>query len=153
MIWGLAGVVVLTAGALVALSVRNEYIAAFIAMGVLGGLAWHFGRCRHRGPLGLLPPTHDHDGTIIPARWFCDACGKTWPAVFERDQRPVVRFAGYDETKATAAARRAEDLVRKQRALAMRRAGIGATAQARRARPRPDPAEVVPIHSTRRFGP
>jgi hypothetical protein len=122
---------------------------------VVAGLAaavWRFGRCHHPGPLGLLPPTHEHDGTLRSAHWFCDACGRSWPAVFERTQRPIARFVGYDASKAEAAARRASDLLKRQRALAVKRSGITQRKPARR-RPqmRPEPAPVVQIHG-RRFG-
>jgi hypothetical protein len=147
------GFIVLVVGAM---TIRQAGAGGWIIIGAVGALAltaWQFGRCRHRGPLGLLPPTHDADGQAQPARWFCDACGKTWPAVFEREQRPIARFVGYDESKATAAARRAEELARKQRALAMRRAGIVPAAPAQRRQPSRPEAEVVPILRKRRFGP
>jgi hypothetical protein len=138
---------------LVVLAVLVASVAAFATgtwgfalaavVGVLG--FWQFGKCHHAGPLGLLPPTTQSDGSTVPARWFCDACGKTWPASFEHDQRPVPRFHGYDPTKAVNAAKRAEDLARRQRALAVKRAGLEPP-------PRPkshiDAAEVVAI---RRF--
>jgi hypothetical protein len=148
-----AGVLVLIAGAM---AIRQAGAGGWVIAATIAALAvtaWQLGRCRHRGPLGLLPPTHDDDGHAQPARWFCDACGKTWPAVFEREQRPIARFVGYDESKATAAARRAEELARKQRALAMRRAGIVRVPAARREQPRRHEAEVVQILHKRRFGP
>src|SRR5215216_2402767 len=85
---------------------------------VLGFLAARLGRCHHSSP-GLLPPTTQDDGTRLGARWFCDSCGHTWPAGFERDTRPVVRYQGYDESKAIAAARRADTLAKQQRGLAL----------------------------------
>jgi hypothetical protein len=101
---------------------------------------WRSAWCRHAGPLGLLPPVANADGTRSPARWFCDHCGKTWPATFEREQRPVLRFVGYDQSKAPHAARRAEALERRQRVLALRRAGFAPE----RRRPERE-AEVVPM--------
>ena len=80
--------------------------------------------CRHPGPLALLPPTTDFTGVRQPARWYCDHCGKTWNAVFERSQTPVQRFTGYDEAKAVGAAKRAAELVDRRRALALDRAGL-----------------------------
>jgi hypothetical protein len=139
--------------ALVVLAVLVASVAAVatgtwgFALAALVGVFgfWQFGKCHHAGPLGLLPPTAQTDGSTVPARWFCDACGKTWPASFEHDQRPVPRFHGYDPTKAVNAAKRAEDLARRQRALAVKRAGLEPP-------PRPksnvDAAEVVAI---RRF--
>ncbi len=123
-----------------------------VAVAALAATAWRVSRCHHPGPLGLLPPTHEADGSTVPARWFCDGCGKTWPAVFEREQRPIARFVGYDQSKATAAARRAEELTRRQRTLALRRAGIVTTTTGAR-RPVPREAQVVPILRKRRFGP
>lgn len=142
--------ILLVAGA----AIRQAGAASWVIVGAIAVLAlaaWQLGRCRHPGPLGLLPPTHEPDGSVVPARWFCDGCGRTWPAVFEREQRPVARFVGYDQTKATAAARRAEDLARRQRALALRRAGI-VTAATNGRRSVARGAEVVPILRKRRFG-
>ena len=80
--------------------------------------------CRHSGPLALLPPTTDFTGARQPARWYCDRCGKTWEAVFERSQTPIQRFTGYDEAKAVGAAKRASELADRRRALAVDRAGL-----------------------------
>jgi hypothetical protein len=92
---------------------------------VLLGLAvLAFGRCWHRQPLALLPATTDLHGDMLPPRWYCDQCGAEWPAVFERDQTPIQRFTGYDESKAVSAARRAEHLQDRRRALALERAGL-----------------------------
>ena len=102
-------------------------------------------RCHHPGPLGLLPPTTADDGTRLPARWFCDVCGQEWPANFEREHKPVTRFEGYDESKARTAARRADELYKKQQAMALRRAGV-----TRRPRTERPAAEVVAIEPLRR---
>jgi hypothetical protein len=135
------------------LQIRPRVLGVMLSIATFAALAWQFARCRHSGPLGLLPPVHDETGALVPARWYCDRCGKSWPAVFERDQQPITRFAGYDESKAPAASRRADELARRQRALAMRRAGIATGLSAeRRAAARPDPAAVVPIGQARRFG-
>jgi hypothetical protein len=122
----------------------------FVLAAVVGGVGvFWLGQCRHPGPLGLLPPTTEADGSAVPARWYCDSCGKTWPAEFDHGHPPVRKFDGYDPTKAVTAARRADDLARRQRALALRRAGLEA---ARPAKPQPefhpDTAEVVEL---RRF--
>ena len=131
----------------------RRFWGVLLSIGTFVAAAWQFARCRHSGPLGLLPPMHDETGALVPARWYCDRCGNSWPAVFERDQQPITRFAGYDESKAPAASRRADELARRQRALAMRRAGIATGLSAeRRAAARPDPAEIVPIAKRRRFG-
>ena len=106
-------------------------------------------RCFHPGPLGLLPPVTLKDGTRTPARWFCDRCGTSWPANFDREHRPIPRFEGYDESKATHAAKRADDLYKRQHAMAVKRAGYTGRREAA-ARPpveAPDraPAEVVSL--------
>ena len=80
-------------------------------------------KCHHRGPLGLLPPMADPSGQRIPPRWYCADCGRSWPANFERQQTPIQRFSGYDESKAVSSARRAVELESAQRVLAVRRAG------------------------------
>ena len=116
-----------------------------IGAGAAGLAIWRFGRCHHSGPLGLLPPSKDDNGSTIPARWFCDSCGQSWPAMIEHGHPPVQRFEGYDPSKAVNAAKRADDHARRQRALAMRRAGLGAP---RAPRPRHDAAPIVAI---RRF--
>ncbi len=95
---------------------------AFAAVGAAG--LW-LAACRHPGPLALLPPVVEADGQRLPARWCCHECGKSWPAAaLEDSTAPVPRFAGFDEKKATEAARRAVDLERRQRELAVRRAGL-----------------------------
>jgi hypothetical protein len=147
------GLMVLAGGAWALLQIRPRFWGVLVSIGAVAAVMWQFARCRHSGPLGLLPPVHDETGALVPARWYCDRCGKSWPAVFERTQQPVTRFAGYDESKAPAASRRADELARRQRALAMRRAGIATGLSAeRRAAARPDPADIVPIVQGRRFG-
>ncbi len=113
--------------------------------GAVGLAIWQFRRCHHPGPLGLLPPSKDDSGSAIPARWFCDACGRSWPAKIEHGHPPVQRFEGYDPSKAVNAAKRADDHARRQRALAVRRAGL---VTPRQPRPRHDSAPIVAI---RRF--
>ena len=105
---------------------------------------WRSAWCRHPGPLGLLPPVTNTDGTRSPAHWFCDRCGKTWAASCEREQTPILRYDGFDQSKAPHAARRADELERRQRTLALRRAGITPN----RRRPARE-AEVVPMMSLR----
>jgi hypothetical protein len=118
----------------------------------LGGLAvWWFGRCHHPSPLGLLPPTTDAEGNRQPARWFCGACGVSWVAEFNRDSEPIRRFDGFDGSKAKDAARRADELERRQRALAVRRAGLDPAATQRPLRARAtNGASVVPIRQPHR---
>jgi hypothetical protein len=107
-----------------------------------------FSRCRHPGPLGLLPPVMGDDGERRPARWFCEACGRTWPAQDHRGAAPVARFEGYDQAKAVEAAKRADDIDRRRREIAMERGSHLVTArpvQAKRERaPRP-----IEIHDRR----
>jgi hypothetical protein len=136
----------LIGAAVAAVSAARTGAWGFALAAVAGGVGvWQLGRCRHGGPLGLLPPTTSLDGAQVPARWYCDACGRTWPAVFEHGHPPIRKFDGYDQTKAVKAARRADDLARRQRALALRRAGYET---APRPKLNPDAAEVVAI---RRF--
>ncbi len=98
--------------------------AAAVAAAAGGAVLYWLGRCRHSGRLGLLPPTTNADGTRTPARWYCDNCGRSWPAGLEHDSTPVVRFTGYDQTKLPAAARRAAALEKQLQSLAVRRAGL-----------------------------
>lgn len=126
-----------------------------VLLACAGAIAWRLSLCPHPGPLALLPATQDIDGAPLPARWYCDACGQTWAANFERDQTPVRKFTGYDESKAVHAAKRAAELADRQRALALQRAGLRPTAK--KGRPvrepvlAPDAADVVPIGQGRRF--
>jgi hypothetical protein len=122
---------------------------------VMMTIAWRLSGCRHTGPLGLLPATTDFQGTRLPPRWFCDACGKTWTAHFEYESAPIPRFRGYDASKAVRSAKRAADLAERQRALAIQRAGLRpAPKKARALReavPSVEPADVVPIGQGRRL--
>jgi hypothetical protein len=129
-----------------------------LGLAVVGAFAWRLSTCPHDGPLALLPSTTDLDGTPLPPRWFCDQCGQTWAANFEKEQTPVRKFTGYDESKAVNAARRASELADRQRALALQRAGLRpAGSAAKKAKPAPQPAlaadtaDVVPIGQGRRF--
>jgi hypothetical protein len=119
-VWGLAASI-----AAIAVAIAAPVVAAGV-LGVAGlGLGIYLiGRCRHPGPLGLLPPTVAADGTRTPAQWYCDACGRSWPAGLESDRSPVVRFTGYDESKLPASAERAAALDRQRHALAVKRAGL-----------------------------
>jgi hypothetical protein len=101
--------------------------ATAVAVAAGGAALYWLGRCRHSGRLGLLPPTTDADGTRLPARWYCDACGRSWPARLEHDTAPIVRFSGYDQSKLPAAARRAAALEKQRQSLAVRRAGLAST--------------------------
>ena len=78
------------------------------ASGVAG---WCF-KCRHPGPLGLLPPVDEANGDRTPARWYCDRCGHAWPAGIDHGKPPV------------GAAKRPDELSVRQRDLAVRRAGL-----------------------------
>lgn len=91
--------------------------------GVGAGL-WWLGRCHHPRPLGLLPPTWNDYGERQHAQWFCAACGKTWAVQMDRNEAPVQRFTGYDESKAPEAARRATALEARRREMAVLRAGL-----------------------------
>jgi len=109
--------------------------------------------CRHPGPLGLMPPIDDGAGGRTAAQWFCDRCGKSWPAGLEHEDHTIQKFSGYDESKAVAARKRADDLLKRQRTAAVGRAGQAA-------KPKPDPPTTpdvkrkgpVPIHDRRRAG-
>lgn len=134
---------------MVALMTTGTYrLAMIVPLAAAAAVVWRVWQCHHPGPLGLLPPTFESDGTRVPARWFCDACGASWPANFERDQQPVRKFEGFDEAKAVSAARRADELFRRQHQLAMRRAGTARKRTARVARPA---APVVAIDNVRRL--
>ncbi|MCC7009515.1 MAG: hypothetical protein IT184_11935 [Acidobacteria bacterium] len=127
-------------------------VAGALALTVVGVAAlWHFGRCRHEGRPGLLPPSTQPDGTRTPARWFCGQCGKVWDADFRRESTPVQRYAGFDQSKLPAAAKRAAALERERQHLAMRRAGIaaGKATTARTAAPAPV-STIVSIERGRR---
>lgn len=143
----MAGLVGLTVCAVALPILGAKTLAVMAAATILGVGAWHVLRCHHPGPLGLLPPVFNPDGSRTVAQWFCDKCGRSWPAAMEREQRTVRRFEGYDQSKASGAARRAEELRKRQQTLALRRAGLGPQ---RRPRLRPDAAEVVPIAQVRR---
>lgn len=105
-------------------SMTREIIGLLVVL--VPAIIWAV-RCHHRGPLGLLPPVTDSSGLRLPPRWYCDDCGRSWPADFEHHQTPVQRFKGYDESKAVSSARRANELELAQRALAVRRAGLGSS--------------------------
>src|SRR5438105_2127462 len=124
---------------------------------IVAGIAWRLSICPHDGPLALLPATTDLEGAALPPRWYCDACGRTWAANFEKEHTPVRKFTGYDESKAVNAAKRAAELAERQRALALQRAGLRPGVAAKRVKApsetvhSPDTAAVVPIGQGRRF--
>ena len=124
--------------------------AVVVVAAVAGGavLVWRLSRCSHSGPLGLQPPVTNPDGTRSPAMWFCDRCGKSWPAGLEHDTHVVARFVGYDQSKASGAARRADELGRRTRAMALKRAGYSAGRHPSTVRPS---ADVVPMANVRQF--
>jgi hypothetical protein len=70
-------------------------IWTFAALGLvtLSGV-WLALRCPHSGPLGLLPPVMNERRERVPARWYCDACGRTWPAGIEHGKPPIQKFSG-----------------------------------------------------------
>jgi hypothetical protein len=121
----------------------------------VAALAWRLSVCSHDGPLALLPATTDLNGTHLPPRWYCDSCGATWAANFEKEHTPVRKFTGYDESKAVTAAKRAAELADRQRALALQRAGLRPTGKKVKPVSEPalttDTADVVPIGQGRRF--
>jgi hypothetical protein len=131
--------------------------ALILGIAVVGALAWRLSTCPHDGPLALLPSTTDLDGAHLPPRWFCDACGSTWAANFDKEHTPVTKFTGYDESKAVSAAKRANELAERQRALALQRAGLRPATARRVTKQAPDPsrvpdtADIVPIGQGRRF--
>jgi len=122
-------------------------------LAVMAVIAWRLSDCSHPGPLGLLPATTDLDGAPLPPRWYCDRCGRTWAAHFEKEHTPVYRFSGYDESKAVHAARRATELADRQRHLALQRAGLRRAAKrVKTARqPESDAADIVSIRQGRRL--
>lgn len=119
----MGGAVVVGAAVLAAALPGRVLIGAGSVLAVGAACAW-LGRCRHAGRLGLLPPVRDADGVMQSARWYCDACGRSWEAHFDHDRRPVVRYAGYDQTKLPQAARRAAQHERRRQAMAVQRAGL-----------------------------
>lgn len=124
-------------------------VAPMILVGTAGAAVvvaflYLLSRCRHSAGLGLLPPTRAADGSRVPARWYCDSCGRTWSANLESDRAPIVRFSGYDQSKLPAAARRAATLDRQRHSLAVRRAGLAAHRSEAAV-----PANVTSIHDRR----
>jgi hypothetical protein len=149
--WGWAALWAIALALGTVIFVPEVRLAGLLAIGVLAAVAARkIGYCQHPGPLGLLPPVTNPDGTRTEAQWFCDQCGRSWPAAIASEQRLVRRFDGFDQTKAMDAARRAEDLRRRQQHLALRRAGLE-PAKRPPSRLRPDAAEVVPISQVRHF--
>lgn len=118
--------------------------AAGLGLLVTAAIAWLLMRCPHTGPLALLPASTDFLGTARPPRWFCDGCGREWPAHFERAQTPVQKFSGYDESKAVRAAEREAEMVEARRRLALTRAATPAAAK------KATPAE--PVRLVRKAG-
>jgi hypothetical protein len=83
-------------------------------------------RCRHPHP-ALQPALQDESGERHQAHWYCDDCGRSWPAAFERERAPVLKYAGFDQAKAPEAERRARLLDVRRRELALDRAGLRPT--------------------------
>jgi len=124
------------------------------ALVALVALAWRF-RCLHRGPLSLLPAVTDFTGVKLPARWYCDRCGRSWAAEFQHETKPVQKFVGYDEKKAGQAIERAQMLEDQRRSIALLRAVLRQTRIVRRRRvvngaTEPTHPNVVPIGDVRR---
>jgi hypothetical protein len=138
-------------GAAVVATVLWSSVVAGVSVVAL--VVWQLAKCRHTQPLGLLPPVVNERGEQVPARWYCDECGKSWPAMFDRGRRPVPRFTGYDQSKAAEAAKRADELEERTRALALRRSGINHPAPVAKARVRPaPPLKPLSIHNRRIAG-
>jgi|SRR5579863_3326756 len=138
-------------GAVTVVTVLWTSVAA--GASVVALVVWQLMKCRHRQPLGLLPPVMNERGEQVPARWYCDECGQSWPAMFERGRGPVQRFTGYDQSKAAEAAKRAGELEERTRALALRRSGINRPVAAAKTRVRPaPPLKPVSIHGRRIAG-
>lgn len=116
--WGL---VVISVGAMAAIG--GLWPLAGLGVVALSGACVAL-RCSHPGPLGLWPATVNDLNEPVPAQWFCDRCGKSWAADFDRGRPPVQKFTGHDESKAVRSALRATELEQRQRALALRRAGF-----------------------------
>lgn len=146
--------VLVALGALGAAAVASVLWPLIVAgAGLVAMLVWQATKCRHRQPLGLLPPVLDEFGERVPARWYCDECDKSWPATFERGHAPIPRFSGYDQSKAAAAARRAAQLEERTRALALKRAGFDAARPPAKPRLKPAPRlKPVSIHGRRIAG-
>jgi hypothetical protein len=108
--------------------------------------------CRHPGPLGLMPPTDNGEGGRTRAQWFCDRCGKSWPAGLEQEEHIIQRFTGYDESKAVAARKRADELAKRQRSLAVGRAGQAVKPRVDPPKPDVERKAPVPIHGRRMVG-
>ena len=134
---------VAVAGAVLAVAVPMAFVST-VAVVAGGVILYRFGRCHHGARLGLLPPTTAADGARLPARWYCDSCGRSWPAGLEHDRSPVVRFSGYDQSKFPAAARRAAAFEKQRQSLAVRRAGLVTPRIAR-----PTAANVTSINDRR----
>jgi hypothetical protein len=100
-------------------------------------------RCRHPHP-ALQPGLRDELGERHEARWYCDACGRSWAAAFERERAPVLKFGGFDQDKAPEAERRARLLEVRRRELALDRAGLRPTTLA--------PAVAMHRHRAERSG-
>jgi len=80
-------IIVAVAVLAVAVAVAASHLVwwqAGLALAAATALAARIGRCAHDGPLALLSATKDMTGRALPARWYCDECGRTWPASFRR---------------------------------------------------------------------
>ncbi len=107
------------------------------AAALLLAAMWLGLRCRHPHP-SLLPAIEGADAERHQARWCCYDCGRTWPAHFEREHSPILKYAGFDEMKASQAQRRAHQLEVDRRHLALIRAGLA------------PPSNVTPVMLPRR---
>jgi hypothetical protein len=82
--------VLVVGGALGAMAVATVLWSSVVAgVSVVAFVVWQLVKCRHRQPLGLLPPVVNERGEQVPARWYCDECGKSWPTHFEHGRGPV----------------------------------------------------------------
>jgi len=110
--------------AVVLLVPGQDWWLGIAGLSATAGVIYWAGRCSHQLPAALLPPTMDSNGVLRPARWYCDRCGLEWPAAFPKEHHPIQKFTGHDESKAVSSAKRANELVDRQRSLAIERAGL-----------------------------
>jgi len=87
-------------------------------------VTWVIGRqCAHPHAT-LLPPVASAGPDRDHARWYCDQCGREWPALISSGARPRAVYEGFDEALAARAAARADTLERQRRRLANKRSAV-----------------------------
>ena len=57
----------------------DSTLSRMLFLSVAGVALWRAMRCAHPGPLALLPAVAGETGARSHARWYCDACGRSWP--------------------------------------------------------------------------